>query len=61
MKTWIRREAIHTPPARCRNCRRLIFEVPEVGWVDPRAGASYDLCPADRFGNHDPDRADGGR
>ena len=56
MKTWVRREDLAGQPAsRCRACGHLIVEVPEVGWIDPDRGDTYDLCPLDPWANHDPD------
>ena len=41
--------------AQCRHCHQRIIEVPDVGWLDPDGGDTYDLCPVDRYGNHEPD------
>lgn len=38
----------------CAHCHQRIVEVDEVGWVDPDGGDSYDLCPGDPYGNHEP-------
>lgn len=56
MKTWVRREDLAgLRSSRCRTCGQLIVEVPEVGWIDPDRGDTYDLCPLDPWANHDPD------
>ena len=45
--------------ARCRYCHQEIVEDPEVGWFDPKPGDSYDMCPDNPNGEHEPDDARG--
>ena len=47
------------PHACCRYCDQRIVEVPDVGWLDPSPGDTYDLCPASRYGDHEPSDARG--
>lgn len=47
------------PHARCRYCELDIVEAPEVGWLDPAPGGTYDLCPDAPYGNHEPRDARG--
>jgi hypothetical protein len=54
VKPFARKEHVDGPRSTCRHCGQHIVRVPEVGWVDPVAGDSYDVCPGDPFGNHDP-------
>ncbi|MCX6396330.1 MAG: hypothetical protein NTV23_07590 [Propionibacteriales bacterium] len=39
----------------CRHCGRPIVFAPGSGWIDPWPGDSYDLCPENEYGNHQPD------
>ena len=34
---------------------QTIVRVDDIGWFDPEGADSYDICPGDRFGNHEPD------
>lgn len=52
----VRRERCDHLVASCLGCREVIVNVPAVGWFDPDRRHSYDICPADRFGNHTADR-----
>ena len=54
MKAFVRRETVDGPREICSHCGRLIVDVPQVGWVAPALGDSYDLCSGDSFGNHLP-------
>jgi hypothetical protein len=31
-------------------------KVDGIGWLDPDAGDTYDICPEDPYGNHEPSR-----
>jgi len=35
----------------CRYCSAPIVFVPDVGWIDPWPGDTYDMCPYDGDGN----------
>ena len=39
---------------RCRFCHDQIVQVPDIGWLDPTPGDSYDLCPSSPYGDHEP-------
>lgn len=54
-KPVTRVEHVSGPREICVHCGQLIVRVPEVGWFDPHLGTSYDICPADRYGNHLPE------
>lgn len=56
MKAFVRRETVDGPREICSHCGHLIVDVPQVGWVAPSLGDSYDLCSGDSFGNHLPRR-----
>jgi hypothetical protein len=47
------------PHADCRYCHCAIVEAPEIGWLDPAPGDTYDLCPASPYGDHEPSDARG--
>ncbi len=47
------------PRADCRYCHRPIVKVPEIGWLDPTPGNSYDVCPDSSYGDHEPSDARG--
>ena len=47
------------PHAQCRNCHQEIVEVPDIGWLDPKPGDTYDLCPGSPYGDHEPSDARG--
>jgi hypothetical protein len=47
------------PHAHCRYCHQGIVEVPDIGWLDPKPGDTYDLCPASPYGDHEPSDARG--
>lgn len=49
----------HLPQSECRYCHREIVEVPEIGWLDPVPGDTYDLCPVSPYGDHEPNDARG--
>ena len=50
----------HTlPHAHCRYCDQEIVEVPDIGWLDPTPGDTYDLCPGTPYGDHEPSDARG--
>lgn len=42
------------PHAHCRYCGREIVEAPDIGWLDPTPGDSYDVCPGSPYGDHEP-------
>ncbi len=56
MKAFGRRGTVNGPREICSNCGHEIVDVPQVGWVAPALGDSYDLCSGDSFGNHLPQR-----
>lgn len=39
------------PHARCRHCHDQIVEAPDIGWLDPTPGDTYDLCPSSPYGD----------
>jgi hypothetical protein len=45
--------------AHCRYCDQEIVFVPEIGWLDPIPGDTYDLCPGTPYGDHEPNDARG--
>ncbi|MDX6299835.1 MAG: hypothetical protein QOF53_1049 [Nocardioidaceae bacterium] len=45
--------------AHCRYCEQEIVQAPDIGWLDPTPGASYDLCPGSSYGDHEPSDARG--
>jgi hypothetical protein len=47
------------PHARCRYCDQVIVEAPEIGWLDPAPGATYDICSGSLYGDHEPSDARG--
>ncbi len=47
------------PHAQCRFCHRGIVDAPEIGWLDPTPGETYDLCPSSAYGDHEPSDARG--
>jgi hypothetical protein len=47
------------PHAHCRFCDREIVEAPNIGWLDPAPGDTYDLCPGSPYGDHEPSDARG--
>jgi hypothetical protein len=47
------------PHARCRYCDHEIVEAPDIGWLDPAPGDTYDLCPGSPYGDHEPSDARG--
>jgi hypothetical protein len=42
------------PHAYCRYCHQLIVEAPDIGWLDPTPGDTYDLCPGSPYADHEP-------
>jgi hypothetical protein len=52
MKRFFVDEAEEHPDHRCAHCGHLLAWVDEVGWVAVERGDAYDVCEADRFGNH---------
>lgn len=56
MKAFVRRATVPGPREICSHCGHVIVDVPQVGWVAPALGDSYDLCSGDSFGNHLPRR-----
>jgi hypothetical protein len=54
VKVLIHRSRPSGELTRCQHCHQSICFVPEVGWLDPGLGHSYDICPADAYGNHLP-------
>lgn len=56
MKAFGRRGTVNGPREICSHCGHEIVDVPQVGWVAPALGDSYDLCSGDSFGNHLPQR-----
>jgi len=54
MKTLLKVD--HQPHRRavCRHCHQSIVDVDGVGWLDPDVGDTYDICPGDVYGNHEP-------
>jgi hypothetical protein len=50
----VRSEHRTHPRAVCRNCGQLIVRVDGIGWLDPDIWDTYDLCPDDPYGNHQP-------
>ena len=55
-KAWARTDDLRGRPCSiCAHCHVRLVDVPEVGWVDPERGGSYDVCPLDPWGNHAPD------
>lgn len=40
--------------ARCRYCDRDIVLAPEIGWLDPTPGSTYDMCPDAPYADHEP-------
>jgi hypothetical protein len=59
MRITHRSDSVALPKARCRYCGQLIVDVPGVGWLDPDPGDSYDICPAQPYGIHEPGNTDG--
>lgn len=47
------------PHAHGRYCDQEIVEAPDIGWLDPTPGDTYDLCPGSRYGDHEPSDARG--
>ena len=47
-------DATALPHAHCRYCDQGIVEVPDIGWLDPSPGDTYDLCPISPYGDHEP-------
>jgi hypothetical protein len=47
------------PHANCRYCHQEIVEVPDIGWLDPKRGDTYDLCPGSPYADHEPTDARG--
>ncbi|MBC9733025.1 hypothetical protein [Nocardioides marmotae] len=41
------------PRSTCRHCSEALVWDAEVGWFDPAAHHSYDMCPRDLYANHD--------
>lgn len=37
----------------CRRCDEIVVYVDYVGWLDPVATHTYDICPGDPYGNHE--------
>jgi hypothetical protein len=56
VKAFVRRGTVNGPREICSHCGHVIVDVPQVGWVAPELGDSYDLCSGDTFGNHLPRR-----
>jgi len=56
VKAFGRRGTVNGPREICSHCGHEIVDVPQVGWVAPALGDSYDLCSGDSFGNHLPQR-----
>jgi len=56
VKAFGRRGTVSGPREICSHCGHVIVDVPQVGWVAPELGDSYDLCSGDTFGNHLPRR-----
>jgi hypothetical protein len=56
MKAFVRRGTVAGPREICSHCGHLIVDVPQIGWVAPGLGESYDLCSGDTYGNHLPRR-----
>ena len=56
MKSFRRVRSGQLRHARCRHCEELLTYVDEVGWLDPALNHSYDICPRDPYGNHEPPR-----
>jgi hypothetical protein len=52
-------DATSLPHARCRYCDQGIVEAPDIGWLDPTPGDTYDLCPGSLYGDHEPSDARG--
>ncbi len=53
------RHGADLPHARFRYCHQEIVQVPDVGWLDPKFGDDYDLCPASPYADHEPSDARG--
>jgi hypothetical protein len=47
------------PHAHCGYCDQEIIEAPEVGWLDPTPGDTYDLCPGSTYADHESSDARG--
>jgi hypothetical protein len=60
VKSFVRRGTVDGPREVCSHCGHVIVDVPQVGWVAPGLGDSYDLCSGDILANHLP-RRDGER
>lgn len=43
----------------CRYCDQEIVDAPDIGWLDPTPGDTYDLCPVSTYGDHEPSDARG--
>lgn len=42
------------PHANCRFCHFDIVQAPDVGWLNPARGDTYDLCASSPYGDHEP-------
>jgi hypothetical protein len=47
------------PHAHCRYCHQEIVEAAGIGWLDPTPGDTYDVCPDNPYGDHEPSDARG--
>jgi hypothetical protein len=52
-------EGKRLPHAHCRYCDQDIVQAPDIGWLDPAPGDTYDLCPGSLYGDHEPSDARG--
>ena len=60
MKRWSHHvDGKALPHAHCRYCDQEIVEAPDIGWLDPDPGDTYDLCPSSSYGDHEPTDARG--
>ncbi|MCW2784405.1 MAG: hypothetical protein JWP74_922 [Marmoricola sp.] len=42
--------------AHCEHCEHEIVLAPRVGWIEIFPGDTYDLCPDNETGRHQPDQ-----
>lgn len=59
MQTFHRASDTSMRHSQCLHCRQEIMLAPRVGWIELYPGQSYDVCPADESGRHQPDPESG--
>ncbi len=58
MKDWYVDRVVESPTRTCKRCGHPLAWVEDVGWVDTSDDA-YDMCEADPYGSHLPERLPG--